>query len=123
MTRDEGLASLSVYLDRLCIYIEDGVFSVARLTTVDASDESLRATIEAVPGCSLVCHYRENPPRFAEETHPIGDRWEVSQSWKWFGLNEGYWDGSVSWGFRIFFIQDVIDRFLDRDLSWIDDYF
>ena len=83
----------------------------------------MRAVLEAVPEAPLVCHYREDPPRFAEEAHPLGDRWEVSRRWEWFYPGEDVWDGSPLMGFRIVFAPGIVERFLARDLSWVEEYF
>jgi hypothetical protein len=120
---DKRLADLQTFVGRLCVYIEDGVFSIARVAAVSASEEGMEAVMEAVPELSLVCHYREDPPRFAEEPHPIGERWEIGRQWEWFYPGDEVWDGSPYMGFRALFAKDVVERFLARDLSWIDDYF
>ena len=49
----------------------------------------MHATLEAVPDQPLVCHYGE-APRFAEEPHPAGERWEIGKSWEWFYLKTTY---------------------------------
>ena len=123
MTQDARLAGLLPYVGRRCVYIEDGVFSIARVAAVSASDQSMHAVMEAVPDLPLVCYYREQPPRFNAEAHPVGDRWEISQEWKFFYPDEEVWDGSPYMGFRILFASDVVERFMARDLSWVEEYF
>src|SRR5262245_33827033 len=110
MTDNARLSGLLPYVGRQCVYIEDGVFSIARVTSVSASDRGMQAGMEAVPELPLVCYYRDQPPRFAEEAHPLGSRWEISQEWKWFYPSEEAWDGSPYMGFRILFAPDVVER-------------
>lgn len=110
-------------MGRLCVYIESRIFSLARVVAVSATDEEMGAVLEAVPELRLVCYFAEDPPRFVEEPHPIGDRWEITRSWNWFFPDPDLWDGSAYMGFRILFAPDVIERFLHQDLSWIDEYF
>jgi hypothetical protein len=123
MTLDPRLADLLPFEGRLCVYVEDGIFSLARVVKVSACDSGIEAVMEAVPERPLVCYYRETPPRFAEEPHPVGDRWEISRDWKWFYPGEQVWDGSPYMGFRALFAPDVVERFLARDLSWVEEYF
>jgi hypothetical protein len=123
MNLDKRLEELQPYVGRLCVYIEGGRFSVARITEVSASDEGMQAVLEAVPEQRLVCHYHESPPRFVEQPHPIGDRWEITKRWDWFYPDEYVWDGSAYLGFRIVFAPDALERFLRQDLTWVEEYF
>ena len=91
MTQDKRLAELLPYVGRECVYIESGVFSIARVAAVSASDEGMEAIMEAVPALTLVCHYLETPKRFAEEPHPLGSRWEIGKVWQYFYLDEEFW--------------------------------
>jgi hypothetical protein len=123
MSDDQRLADLQPFVGRLCVYIEDGVFSIARVAAASATEEGMAAVMDAVPELPLVCHYCEDPPRFVAEPHPIGQQWEIGRQWDWFYPGEEYWDGSPYLGVRALFATDVVERFLARDLSWIDDYF
>ena len=123
MTEDARLTDLLPYVGRRCVYIEDGVFSIARVASVTVSTEGMQAVMEAAPDLPLVCHFREKPPRFAEETHPVGQRWEISKAWQWFYPAAEVWDGSPCMGFRILFAPDVVERFMAHDLSWVEEYF
>ena len=123
MTHAARLAGLVPYVGRRYDYIEGGVFSIARVASVSASDRGMQAVMEAVPELALVCHYRDEPPRFSVEPHPVGSRWEIGQEWDWFYPGEEVWDGSPYMGFRILFAPTVVEQFLARDLSWVDDYF
>ncbi|MGV3720585.1 MAG: hypothetical protein ACO1SX_06705 [Actinomycetota bacterium] len=117
------MAALQPYTGRRCVFIEDGVFSVARVVEVGAAETGMEAVLEAVPELPLVCHYRKDPPRFAEEPHPVGSRWEINRTWEWFYPGEEIWDESPYSGFRILFASEVLERFLARDLSWVEEYF
>ena len=112
------------------MYIEDGVFSVARVASVRASDQGMEAVLERIPELPLVCFYRETPPRFAdaiptqgEHGYPSSARWEIFKTWDMLFIDHDVWDGSLQMGFRILFAPEVVARFLSRDLSWIGDYF
>ncbi len=123
MSRNDRRAALHHKLGRVGVYIEDGVFSLARVVAVEATEEGMRATMEAVPEWPLSCDYRADPPRFTADTHPVGDRWEISKRWEWFFADETLWDASLYMGFRILFAPAVVERFLAQDLSWVEDYF
>jgi len=123
-------ADLSAYVGRRCVYIEDGVFSIARVSSVRVSEEGMGAVLQRIEAMPLVCYYRERPPRFAEEIpcdagrgYPEATSWEVAKGWRLFFLDEDYWDGSLYMGFRALFAPAVVERFLARDLSWTEDYF
>ncbi len=118
-----SVLDLGIYAAQRCLYIEGGEFSLAQVLRVQTSDWGMQAVLEALPECPLVCHYRENPCRFAEEPELLGHRWEISKRWQWFYAERNFWDGSLYGGFRVLFASDVIRRFIARDLSWVEEYF
>jgi hypothetical protein len=123
MTAEETLRRLQTCVGRPCVFIEDGTFCIARVAEVAASDVGMQALLDCIPDLSLSCLYRHRPPQFREGVYPFGSRWEIGKEWKWFYLNEDHWDGSPYMGFHVLFAREVVERFLARDLCWIDDYF
>jgi hypothetical protein len=104
------------------VYIEDGIFCMARVEGVSATTSGMEATLVSIPDWPLVCYFRERPRLFVEEPCPFGSQWAISKEWAFFFLEDGYWDGSLHMGFRLLFADDVVRRFLDKDLSSVEEY-
>jgi len=119
----DAMLDLGIYAGRRCVYIEGGEFSLAQVLRVQTSEQGMQAILEPLPECPLVCHYRENPCRFAEEPELLGHHWEIRKSWQCFYAEPDFWDGSLYGGFRALFAPDVVERFMARDLSWVEEYF
>ena len=109
------------FINCRAVYIEGGTFCVVRVRYAEATDWGIRAVLSM--DAPLVCHYREKPRRFTEGERPFGEQWDVSSTWKWFYPDETRWDALPYAGFHLLFAEDVVQRFLDRDLGWTDDYF
>lgn len=117
----EGLAW---FKNRRGLYIEDGIGCLARVSDVELDESGIAAILRADSETQLICHFRENPNRFCDDAKPpFGDTWTIAKPWNWFFGDQQYWDGSSYGGFRLLFSTDVIGRFLQRDLSWMEDYF
>jgi hypothetical protein len=114
---------LERYLNRRAVYIEGGTFCLVTVEAVETGSTGMRAVLSQDPDISLVCHYREDPVRFADGEKPFGDRWEISKEWNWFYYSPDHWDGSPYGGFHLIFSEQVIDRYLARDMQWVEDYF
>ena len=116
----------SKFIDRQGVYFESGMFCVVVLERVETGDDGIRLTLRADSRNPLICHYRENPPRFASDEKPFGERWDTFTLWNFFfltpELDPEHWDGSPYLGFHLFFSKDVLQRFVRHDIGWTESY-
>ena len=86
---------------RRAVFCEGGTFCVVRVGHVDAGDDGLRATLRM--DAPLVCCYREQPPRYAEDEQPFGERWNIFKEWSsFYCYDRDYWDASPYMGWYLF---------------------
>jgi hypothetical protein len=59
------------------------------------------------------------------EAAVFGERWEVGVGPGQFWPEDDYWQATFLWGggFRVFFKPTLIERFTQRDVSWLDEIF
>ena len=96
--------------------------SLADVESASIDGDMFRATLVAASDAPLVCQIDDDS--FASDIPaPHGARWDISLNLNEFYFDPDYWDGARYMGWRIIFDPDVIMRFLDRDLSWMEDWF
>jgi hypothetical protein len=110
------------------VYIEGGKTGVVRVEHVEIFDTGIRAILVPDPSAPLVYFSREKPPRFAEGETAFPERWVIfNRNWRFFERDwldpvEPHWHGLPHMGWHVFFAEDVIQRFLERDLGWMSHY-
>ena len=96
--------------------------SLADVLSASVDGGMFRATFTAAPDAQLVCNiddYTFSP----FPSMPYGEHWDIAKNLNDFYFAPDYWDGSHYMGWRIIFDTDVIKRFQNRDLSWMEDWF
>ena len=97
--------------------------SFADVVAASLDGDMFRASLAAPSDALLVCNIDNDYAFDAEPSMPYGEHWDISLNLNDFYFDADYWDGSRYMGWRIIFDADVIKRFLERDLSWMEDWF
>lgn len=122
---------VSEYCGRQAIFIESGDACLAMLSEAELSAESFKATFVASDSPALSCELMrirmegEGPVRAWSEVFPFGDRWGVCVTPREFFIEPENWQASTLWGggFRVFFQPEYVERFIQHDVSWLDEFY
>jgi hypothetical protein len=104
---------------------------LATVVGVEHTAEMFHATFEVCRSPQLSCQLRlfrkgdESRVESWSESAVFGERWEVSVGLDQFWPEDDYWQALFLWGggFRVFFKPALIERFTQRDVSWLDEIF
>ena len=110
---------LTQFVGRKGVYIENGLLCLVKITSVGTDERRMMASLQAASDLL----FRIEKCEFSIEPSPFGESWSVSQEWKFFFVDDEYWDASLQSGFRLILSQGAVDQFLARDVSWLDEYF
>lgn len=122
--------NLTSYVGRSVVYIESSKACAATVESVFCNTERISATFRLIPG-AFMCRFRsfrtlgdERVERVLEAA-PFGNTWDIGVSNKEFFLEDDHWQASFLWGggFRIFFQQSFVSRFLSGDVTWLDEFY
>jgi hypothetical protein len=124
--------NFSKYIGRKVVFMESGQMCLAKVVEADLGVSGFRAVFVAVqsPATSNQLHQfcksaDENLVKSWSETAVFGERWSVFVGYREFLIEEYYWQASTLWGggFRVFLDPLFIERFMQRDLSWLESFF
>jgi hypothetical protein len=120
------LTTLQKYIGRRAVYIEARMICVVVVESVEVTETHLRAIVRHDSENPLVCDYylynrtAENSSEAWSNESPFGERWQIEKAWEWFYYGKNDWDGSLYMGFHLLFAPKTVEKFLSRDLSWIE---
>jgi hypothetical protein len=123
--------SPSEHLGRRAIFVEAGAMCLATVVSVAHTAEWFTAGFEVCRSPQLSCQLRlgravgESRVESWSEAAVFGERWEVGVGPGQFWPEDDYWQATFLWGggFRVFFKPTLIERFTQRDVSWLDEIF
>jgi hypothetical protein len=123
--------NINCYIAKRAIFVESGQMCLAMVVDATYSSEEFTAIFEADDSPSLSCElkvirrYDEDAVIAWSESAVFGARWNISVSSKEFYPEEDFWQANFLFGggFRIFFNPIFIERFIGRDVTWLDEYF
>jgi hypothetical protein len=123
--------STSAYLGRQAIFVESGAMCLATVVGVEHTAEQITALFAVCRSPRLSCRLRlvravdESRVESWSASAVFGERWEVSVGLDQFRHEDDYWQASFLWGggFRVFFHPALIERFAQRDVSWLAEVF
>jgi hypothetical protein len=104
---------------------------LATVVGVEYTAEMFHAVFEVCRSPQLSCRLRfgrkvdESQVESWSESAVFGERWEVLVGPGQFWPEDDYWQALFLWGggFRVFFNPALIERFAQRDVSWLDEIF
>ncbi len=112
------------------LYLEQGYLCVVEVRQIQIDEHGMRASVGWATGDPLIArisrvrHAGEPRAIFSWGPCPFGETWEISQRWETFWFDEletPAWNGSLHGGWRLFFSEEWVSRFLQRDLEWMDE--
>jgi hypothetical protein len=122
--------NLKHYVGRSAVYVESSLACVATVESADSNAEGITATFRLVPG-AFICRLRfirtpgDDPIEQVLDEAPFGNEWQVEVSNQEFFLKDDHWQALFVWGggFRIFFQPAFVGRFLNGDVTWLDEFY
>ena len=123
---------LASFEGQRALYQEGGYLCVVEVRQIQLDEDGLSASVVWAASDRLIARIRRvrhaGEPRatFAWEPCPFGETWEISQRWENFWFDEleiPAWNGSLQGGWRLFFSEAWISRFLQHDLAWMDEIY
>jgi len=124
---------LASFEGRRALYLESGYLCVVEVRQIQAEEDGVCASVAWAASDPLIARIRrvrhagEHRATFSsEEPCPFGAAWKISQRWEtfWFDeLDAPAWNGSLQSGWRLFFSEAWISRFLLHDLEWMDEIY
>jgi hypothetical protein len=122
---------INAYVGKRAIFVESGRMCMATIADVHYSSEGLTAIFEAEHSPCLSCELRvirtdnEDAVKVWLESAVFGVRWDIFVSSKEFFYEADYWQASFLFGggFRVFFNPVFINRFIGRDVTWLEEFF
>ena len=119
----------SEYIGKQLVFIEAGQMCLATLIQAEYGTDGFRAVFSASKFPSLSFNLRgipcANEDAYWSQLSFFGDDWEVFVNHSEFQYEQNYWQASFLWGggFRIFFDQKFVDRFISHDISWLEEFY
>jgi hypothetical protein len=119
------------YTGRSVIFIESGEMCLATVVSANYDAVGFKATFEASLSPARACELRqfrqhqESLINQWSEKSPFGQRWDVSVSKKEFFHDTDHWQASFLWGggFRVFLNQLFVERFINHDVAWLEEFY
>lgn len=126
-----AIMKVSEYRGRQAVFVESGDACLATVSEAEFSTEWFKATFVAshppAPSCELKLSQMEgeDPVKSWSEVPPFGERWDVCVRPGEFFAGPEHWQASFlsGGGFRVFFQPDYVERFIRRDVSWLDEFY
>jgi len=108
------------FLNRRGLYIEDGTACIVRVTHIAPGETGVQAHLTSIPTQGLTATLKGTEIEYHENESPFGAEWDIFKEWGSFYFDEHCWDASRHMGWRLLFDEDLIERFLRKDESWLD---
>lgn len=123
--------NIDTYIGKRAIFIESGQMCLVKIIACNDSNQKFTATCQADDSPGLSCELNvirmqnEDAVKSWSNSPVFGTCWDLSVSLNEFHYEEDYWQASFLWGggFRVFFHPTFIERFLQRDVTWLEEYF
>ena len=119
--------SLKSFVGKRGLYIEAGAIAIVYVFSVTAGERGLTASIVLDTTSTNFCNLNGSgrPGKSGadwENSCPFGHNWEISEQWEFFDCQPDRWSGNQI-GFQILFAPEAIQKFEQKDLSWIHAYY